>query len=175
MQASANGGGAPRQEVLACTGRSAGGLLMGAVLNARPDLFCACIAGVPFVDVLTTMADPSIPLTTQEWEEWGNSNEAEFHAYMASYSPVDNVTAQPYPALLVTAGLHDPRVQYWEPAKWVARLRERNTGDKPILLKTELDAGHFSASDRYKLLRERAFEYSFLLWRLGRAPPPPQQ
>lgn len=154
---------------LACMGRSAGGLLMGAVINMRPDLFRVCLAGVPFVDVLTTMCDPSIPLTTLEWEEWGNTNEEKYFDYIASYSPMDNITAQDYPATLVTAGLHDPRVAYWEPAKWVARLRTHNTGKLPLLLKTELDAGHFSASDRYRLLRERAFEYTFLLDQLGRA------
>eukprot|EP00658_Telonema_sp_P-2_P046316 TRINITY_DN3444_c0_g1_i2.p1 TRINITY_DN3444_c0_g1~~TRINITY_DN3444_c0_g1_i2.p1 ORF type:complete len:333 (+),score=77.72 TRINITY_DN3444_c0_g1_i2:90-1088(+) len=152
---------------LAICGRSAGGLLMGAVLNLRPDLFKVAVAGVPFVDVLTTMSDASIPLTTGEWEEWGNPNEAKYYEYMKSYSPYDNLTAQEYPSILVTAGLHDPRVAYWEPAKWVARLRDLKTDNNPCLFKCDLSSGHFSASDRYKNLRERAFEYSFLLDQLG--------
>ena len=156
---------------LGITGRSAGGLLMGAVLNSRPDLFAAAVAGVPFVDVLTSMCDPSIPLTTGEWEEWGNPNEAEYFAYMASYSPVDNVASgRAYPPVLVTAGLHDPRVAYWEPAKWVQRLRQAaGGGGQAVLLRVELEAGHFSASDRFKVLKERAFEFAWLLSRLGRA------
>jgi len=149
-------------------GRSAGGLLVGAVLNGRPDLFKAAVAGVPFVDVMTTMCDPSIPLTVVEWEEWGNPNEAKYFAYMKSYSPVDNVVKLAYPALLVTAGLNDPRVQYWEPLKWVAKLRAAKTNDAaPLLLKVDMEAGHFSASDRYKYLKEAAFDYAFLLDQLG--------
>ena len=148
---------------LAINGRSAGGLLMGAVLNMRPDLFAVCIAGVPFVDLMATMCDSTIPLTVMEWEEWGNPNIEKYFDYMMQYSPMDNVTAQDYPATLVTAGLNDPRVAYWECCKWVAKLRDKKTNDKKLLLKTEMSAGHFSASDRYKYLRERAFEYAFLL------------
>ena len=148
---------------IAIEGRSAGGLLMGAVLNMRPDLFNVAIAGVPFVDVMTTMSDPSIPLTVVEWEEWGNPNEEKFHDYMNSYSPIENVIEQRYPNILITAGLHDPRVAYWEAMKWCATLREKASNDSGlILLKTDLEAGHFSASDRYKYLKEKAFEYAFL-------------
>ena len=149
--------------MMATTGRSAGGLLMGACLNMRPDLFRVAIAGVPFVDLMTTMCDASIPLTVVEWEEWGNPNEREFYEYMRAYSPIDNVKAQDYPALLITAGLNDPRVAYWEPAKWTARLRAMKTDGNNLFLKTEMSSGHFSASDRYKYLKERAFEYTFLL------------
>ena len=150
-------------ESIAIEGRSAGGLLIGAVLNMRPDLFNVAIAGVPFVDVMTTMCDPSIPLTVVEWEEWGNPNEEKFHDYINSYSPIDNVVEQRYPNILITTGLHDPRVAYWEGMKWCATLREKATSDSGlILLKTDIEAGHFSASDRYKYLREKAFEYAFL-------------
>jgi oligopeptidase B len=144
-------------------GGSAGGLLMGAVVNLRPDLFHGAIAAVPFVDVVTTMLDESIPLTTFEWDEWGDPREPEYYEYMLSYSPYDNITAQPYPNLLVTAGLHDSQVQYWEAAKWVARLRRHHTGDERILLRTNLDAGHGGAAGRYQRWREIAFEYAFLL------------
>ncbi|MBY0505422.1 MAG: S9 family peptidase [Bryobacteraceae bacterium] len=150
-------------EKLAIMGRSAGGLLMGAVLNERPDLFQAAIAGVPFVDVLNTMLDASLPLTVGEYEEWGNPNEAEAYHYMKSYSPYDNVAPQDYPHLLVLAGLNDPRVQYWEPAKWVAKLRATKLGDREVLLKTEMGAGHFGPSGRYERFKETAFEYAFLL------------
>ena len=153
-------------EKLAIEGRSAGGLLMGAVLNMRPDLFKVAIAGVPFVDVVNSMCDPSIPLTTGEWEEWGNPNEAKFFDYMLSYSPYDNVREQPYPNILIPCGLHDPRVAYWEPAKWASKLRTLKTDKNDILLKTELEAGHFSASDRYKYYREKSFEQSFVLQHL---------
>ena len=160
---------------LAIEGRSAGGLLMGAALNLRPDLFRACVAGVPFVDVINTMSDPGIPLTVTEWEEWGNPNEQESFAYMKRYSPYDNIgtsrSGGRLPALLVTAGLHDPRVAYWEPAKWVAKLRAHKeaSGDDAhrVLLKTDLSSGHFSASDRYKYLREKAIEHAFVLRELG--------
>ena len=135
---------------LAITGRSAGGLLVGAVLNMAPELFKVAIAGVPFVDLMVTMCDATIPLTVTEWEEWGNPNNATYYEYMKSYSPMDNIKPADLPALLVTAGLFDPRVAYWEPAKWVARLREAQTNDAPIILKMDLDSGHFSASDRYK-------------------------
>lgn len=150
----------PRQ--LACEGRSAGGLLMGAVLNMRPDLFQVAIAGVPFVDVMTTMCDPSIPLTTGEWEEWGNPNEYKYYDYMLSYSPIDNVRAQQYPNIMIQAGLHDPRVAYWEPAKWVAKLRAHKTDHNELLLNMDLESGHFSAKDRYKYWRESAIQQAFV-------------
>lgn len=152
---------------LAAEGRSAGGLLMGAVVNMRPDLFKVVVAGVPFVDVMNTMSDPSIPLTTGEWEEWGNPNEAEFFDYMLSYSPYDNVRNQPYPHILITGGLYDPRVAYWEPVKWASKLRTMKTDSNEVLVKMDLEAGHFSASDRYKYLREKAFEQAVVLDKLG--------
>ncbi|KAG5485513.1 hypothetical protein LSCM1_07599 [Leishmania martiniquensis] len=148
--------------LLACEGRSAGGLLVGAVLNMRPDLFKVALAGVPFVDVMTTMCDPSIPLTTGEWEEWGNPNEHKYYDYMLSYSPIDNVRAQSYPNIMVQAGLHDPRVAYWEPAKWVSKLREKKTDDNEILLNMDMESGHFSAKDRYKFWRELAIQQAFV-------------
>ena len=151
----------PRRLVI--SGRSAGGLLMGAVTNMRPELFAGVVAGVPFVDVVNTMLDASIPLTVIEWEEWGNPAEPEYYHYMKSYSPYDNVEAKDYPAILATAGLNDPRVQYWEPAKWVAKLRACKSDDNPLLLKTEMGAGHFSKSGRYDYLEEIAFEYAFIL------------
>lgn len=154
---------------LAIEGRSAGGLLMGAVTNMRPDLFHAVLMGVPFVDCLTTMLDPTIPLTTIEWEEWGNPAQQEYYDYMKSYSPVDNVAAQDYPNILVTAGLHDPRVGYWEPAKLVAKLRSTKTDTNLLLLKCELGAGHFSVTGRFERLKETAFEYAFLLKCAGMA------
>lgn len=154
-------------ERLVARGGSAGGLLMGAVANLRPDLFAAIVAEVPFVDVLTTMLDEALPLTVTEWEEWGNPQEREFYDYMKTYAPYDNVSEQPYPAMLVTAGLNDPRVSYWEPAKWVARLRERSTSDKPILLKTEMGAGHGGPSGRYDAWKDEAFVYAFILDQLG--------
>jgi oligopeptidase B len=155
---------------LAIAGGSAGGLLMGAVINMRPDLFRATIARVPFVDVVNTMLDASIPLTVTEWEEWGNPNERHFFDVMKAYSPYDNVKAQAYPNLLVIAGLNDPRVQYWEPAKWTAKLRATKTGDAWLLLKTDMGAGHGGNSGRYGKLEDRAFQYAFLLDRLGVAP-----
>ena len=150
---------------MATIGRSAGGLLMGAMTNMYPDLFKAIVADVPFVDLMNTMCDPTIPLTVTEWEEWGNPNEAKYFDYMMSYSPYDNVVKKKYPAMLVTAGLNDPRVAYWEPAKWVAKLRElKENGDEtPLYLKTDMSAGHFSASDRYKYIKETAFEFSFII------------
>ncbi len=144
-------------------GGSAGGLLVGAVVNDRPDLFRGVIAAVPFVDVVTTMLDESIPLTTAEYDEWGNPNDPEYYEYMLSYSPYDNVRAQEYPHMLVTSGLHDSQVQYWEPTKWVARLRDYHTGDQDILLYTNMEAGHGGASGRFHRLRELAMEYAFLL------------
>ncbi len=146
-----------------CGGGSAGGLLMGAVLNMRPDLFHGAIAHVPFVDVVTTMLDESIPLTTGEYDEWGDPRQKDFYEYILSYSPYDNVTAQAYPHLLVTTGLHDSQVQYWEPAKWVARLRDLSTSDNRLLMKTNMGAGHGGASGRYERYREVALDYVFLI------------
>ncbi len=152
---------------LAISGGSAGGLLMGAVINLRPDLFKAVVAQVPFVDVVTTILDPSLPLSVMEWEEWGNPNNKTYYDYMKSYSPYDNVEAKDYPALLITAGLNDPRVSYWEPAKWTAKLRDLKTDDNLLLLKTNMGAGHGGASGRYERLKEIAFEYAFLLEQWG--------
>jgi oligopeptidase B len=150
-------------EKLFAMGRSAGGLLMGAISNMRPDLFKGIVAEVPFVDVMTTMLDASIPLTTGEYDEWGNPDQKEFHDYMLSYSPYDNVERKPYPAMLITGGLHDSQVQYWEPAKWAAKLRELKTDKKRLLLKTNMDAGHGGASGRFRRHHETAFSYVFLL------------
>jgi oligopeptidase B len=144
-------------------GGSAGGLLMGAVVNMRPDLFTGVIAEVPFVDVVTTMLDESIPLTTSEYDEWGDPNVKEYYDYMLSYSPYDNVEAKAYPHLLVTTGLHDSQVQYWEPAKWVAKLRAIKTDSNRLLLKTNMDAGHGGTSGRLRRYRETALNYAFLL------------
>ena len=155
-------------------GGSAGGLLMGAVINMRPELFNGVIAGVPFVDVITTMLDASIPLTTSEYDEWGNPNDTTYYRYMLSYSPYDNVQRKAYPNLLVTAGLHDSQVQYFEPAKWVARLRAMKTDTNRLILRTNMEAGHGGASGRYKRWRDVAFEYAFLLDLAGLAQAPPQ-
>ena len=144
-------------------GGSAGGLLIGAVINMRPDLFHGVIADVPFVDVVTTMLDESIPLTTSEYDEWGNPNDPEYYRYMLSYSPYDNVEAKEYPNMLVTSGLHDSQVQYWEPTKWVAKLRAKKTGDNMLVLKTNMEAGHGGASGRYDRFKEVALRYAFLL------------
>ncbi len=153
---------------LAARGGSAGGLLMGAVANLRPDLFRAIVAEVPFVDCLTTILDETLPLTITEWEEWGDPvHDADVYALMKSYSPYDNVAAQDYPALLVTGGLNDPRVQYWEPAKWVAKLRSTKTDDRLLVLKMEMDAGHSGPSGRYDAWRDEAFVLAFLLDQLG--------
>mmetsp|Transcript_9927 Transcript_9927/g.10031 ORF Transcript_9927/g.10031 Transcript_9927/m.10031 type:complete len:772 (+) Transcript_9927:26-2341(+) len=152
---------------LGIVGRSAGGLLIGAVVNMAPELFKVAVADVPFVDVMNTMSDPTIPLTVTEWEEWGNPNQEKYFDYMLSYSPYDNVKKQTYPSMLVTAGLNDPRVAYWEPAKWVAKLRELKTNKSPLYFKTDLSTGHFSASDRYKYIRENAFEEAFMLDQIG--------
>ena len=149
-------------EKLFAMGGSAGGLLMGAVANLRPDLFRAIIASVPFVDVVTTMLDASIPLTTSEYDEWGDPNRPDCYEYMLSYSPYDNVRAKDYPALLVTTGLHDSQVQYFEPAKWVARLRALKTDSNLLLLRTNMEAGHGGASGRFRRLEETAFQYAFL-------------
>ncbi len=152
---------------LVINGGSAGGLLMGAVTNIRPDLFKVVIAKVPFVDVINTMLDASIPLTTMEYEEWGNPNDREYFDYMLSYSPYDNTEAKNYPNMLITAGLNDPRVQYWEPAKWTAKLRALKTDNNVLLLKTNMGAGHGGASGRYDYLKEIAFEYAFVFDMLG--------
>ncbi len=144
-------------------GGSAGGLLMGVIVNMAPELYNGVVAQVPFVDVVTTMLDDSIPLTTGEFDEWGNPNEKEFYDYMKSYSPYDNVIAQDYPNLLVTTGLHDSQVQYFEPAKWVAKLRELKTNDNLLLLNINMDAGHGGASGRFEALKEVAKEYAFML------------
>ncbi len=159
--------GYTRPDRLAIMGGSAGGLLMGAVTNMRPDLFEAVVAQVPFVDVINTMLDASIPLTVIEYEEWGNPNEPKYYDYMLSYSPYDNVEARAYPNMLVMAGLNDPRVMYWEPAKWVARLRATKTDDNRLLLKTQMGAGHAGPSGRYDYLHEIAFVYAFILDMIG--------
>lgn len=148
-------------------GGSAGGLLMGAVVNMRPDRFRGVIAAVPFVDVVTTMLDESIPLTTGEFDEWGNPKEKAYYDYMLSYSPYDNVVAQAYPAMLVTTGLHDSQVQYWEPAKWVAKLRATKTDNKLLFLKTDMQAGHGGKSGRFNAIYDTALEYAFMLDLLG--------
>ncbi len=150
-------------------GGSAGGLLMGVVVNEAPELWRGVVAAVPFVDVITTMLDDTIPLTTSEYDEWGNPLEKAAYDYMLSYSPYDNVTAQDYPALLVTAGLHDSQVQYWEPAKWVAKLRAMKTDDNILLLHTNMDAGHGGKSGRYRSLEETALEFAFCLDLAGRS------
>jgi oligopeptidase B len=141
---------------------------MGAVAQLRPDLFRAVVAEVPFVDVLTTMLDPSLPLTVTEWDEWGNpADDRTTYDYMKSYSPYDNVAAEDYPAFFVTAGLNDPRVSYWEPAKWVAKLRATKTDDHLLVLKTEMGAGHGGPSGRYDAWRDEAFVMAFVLRELG--------
>lgn len=148
-------------------GGSAGGLLMGAVINQAPQLFKAVIAAVPFVDVVSTMLDESIPLTTGEYDEWGNPNNEEYYHYMLSYSPYDQVRHQEYPNLLITTGLHDSQVQYWEPAKWCAKLRKYKKGNSLVLMYTNMSSGHGGASGRFEALKETAMEYSFLLWQAG--------
>jgi oligopeptidase B len=150
-------------EHLFASGGSAGGLLMGAVVNMRPDLYKGVIAEVPFVDVVTTMLDESIPLTTGEFDEWGNPKNLESYMYMLEYSPYDQVKPQDYPNMLVTTGLHDSQVQYWEPAKWVAKLRELKTDNNTLLLRTNMETGHGGASGRFKVYRETAQEYAFIL------------
>jgi len=159
---------------LSVEGRSAGGLLVTAALNIRPDLFTAAVAAVPFVDVLETMSDPSIPLTIPEWEEWGNPNSERYFEYVESYSPINNIRRQPYPSVLITGGLYDPRVPYWEPTKYAQVLREKRTNldsdGKKVLLHVNLNAGHFSFSGRYEELEQVAFEQAWLLSELGLAP-----
>lgn len=149
-------------------GGSAGGLLMGAVANLRPELFAGIIAAVPFVDALNTMSDESLPLTPPEWPEWGNPlTDPQAYDQIAAYSPYDNIAPRPYPAILATGGLSDPRVTYWEPAKWVARLRPASTSGRPILLKMNMEAGHSGASGRFDELRETALDYAFAIWAVG--------
>src|SRR5690606_25202446 len=153
------------------SGGSAGGEIIGAVINFDPQLWDAGVAHVHFVDVLASNLDASLPLTPGEWPEWGNpiEDKAAFEL-IRSYSPYDNVTAQGYPPLLVTAGLNDPRVTYWEPAKWVAKLRELKTDDNELLLKTNMGAGHGGKSGRFESLRETAEEFAFILWQMGIEP-----
>ena len=148
---------------LYCMGGSAGGLLIGAVVNIRPDLFNGAVAQVPFVDVITTMMDESIPLTTGEFDEWGNPKDKKYYDYMLSYSPYDNVKKQAYPNMLITTGFHDSQVQYFEPAKWVAKLRELKTDNRRLLFYCEMEAGHGGKSGRFQRLKEVALEYGFLL------------
>ncbi len=156
---------------LVARGASAGGLLMGAVANLRPDLFAAVVAEVPFVDCLTTILDDSLPLTVTEWEEWGNPVEdPDVYGYMKGYSPYDNVGPKPYPRILATGGLNDPRVSYWEPAKWVQRLRASTTSQNPIYLKTDMGAGHQGPSGRYDAWKDEAFVFAFMLDALGLNP-----
>ena len=154
-------------ERLAIFGISAGGLLEGAVTNMRPDLFAGVLAHVPFVDVVSTMLDESIPLTAIEWEEWGDPRQPEPFATMLACSPYDRVSAQDYPAMLVTSGLNDRRVQHWEPTKWVAKLRATGTGEAPLLLMTHMGAGHAGSSGRYCHLEDRALDYAFVFDVLG--------
>lgn len=156
-------------EHLYAMGGSAGGLLMGAIINMEPELYHGVIAAVPFVDVVTTMLDDTIPLTTGEYDEWGNPNEKEYYDYIKSYSPYDNVVAKAYPHMYVSTGLHDSQVQYWEPAKWVAKLREYKTNDNLLFLDTNMDAGHGGASGRFEALKETAKEYAFILDLEGKA------
>ena len=144
-------------------GGSAGGLLMGAVANMNPELYRGIVAQVPFVDVVSTMLDESIPLTTNEYDEWGNPADPRYYEYMLSYSPYDNVRPQAYPAMLVTSGLWDSQVQYYEPAKWVAKLRMQKTDSNLLLLHVEMEAGHGGKSGRFQRHRETAMEYAFLL------------
>jgi oligopeptidase B len=156
-----------RTEKLAIMGGSAGGLLVGACLTMRPDLFGAVVAQVPFVDVINTMSDPTIPLTTLEYDQWGNPDNKEYFDYMMSYSPYDNIRATEYPHVLITTGLNDPRVAYWEPAKFTAKLRELKINDKTVLLRTNFGAGHAGASGRYDYLKEVASDYAFLIDKVG--------
>ena len=150
-------------ERLFAQGASAGGLLMGAVMNLQPDLWRAVVAQVPYVDVVTTMLDDTIPLTTSEFDEWGNPEEQKYYEYMLSYSPYDNVRCQDYPHMLITGGISDPRVTYWEPAKWTARLRDTKSDNNLLLLKIHMDSGHAGASGRFDRLKEMALEYAFIL------------
>ena len=148
-------------------GGSAGGLLMGAIVNMQPDLFQGVVAAVPFVDVITTMLDPSMPLTSNEWDEWGDPRKKEYYDYMLSYSPYDNVEAIEYPNMLVTTGYFDSQVQYWEPLKWVAKLRSIKPGENILYLHTNMDAGHGGKSGRFRRYREVALEYAFMFNLVG--------
>jgi oligopeptidase B len=152
---------------IVASGGSAGGLLIGAVANQRPDLYAVLIADVPFVDVVTTMLDESIPLTTLEYDEWGDPNNKDAYKYILGYSPYDNVLKQDYPAMLITTGLWDSQVQYYEPAKWTAKLRAHKTNDKPLLMHTNMDAGHGGQSGRFRRNRERAMEFAFVIDQVG--------
>jgi oligopeptidase B len=161
------GEGYTSRERLVIEGGSAGGLLMGAVANMRPPLCRVIVSRVPFVDVINTMLDASLPLTVGEWEEWGNPHVKEHYEYMKTYCPCTNLEAKEYPVMLVKTSFHDSQVMYWEPAKYVAKLRARKTGDTLLVLKTNMEAGHGGASGRYDYLREVAFDYAFVLTRLG--------
>ncbi len=162
--------GLTRRGNIVANGGSAGGMLMGVVANLAPDLFLGIIADVPFVDVLNTMLDDTLPLTPPEWPEWGDPiRSADAFAQIRSYSPYDNVEAKPYPHIFAYGGLTDPRVTYWEPAKWIARLRERNTSKNLVLLKTNMEAGHGGASGRFEALKEIALDYAFALKIAGKA------
>jgi oligopeptidase B len=169
----ARGYGNPNK--VAIEGGSAGGLLMGAVVNMRPELFRVVLSHVPFVDVMNTMLDATLPLTVAEYEEWGNPNDPEAFATMLSYSPYDNLDSlqdKPIPAMLVKTSLNDSQVMFWEPVKYVAKLRTLNTGPNPLLLHINMDAGHGGSSGRYDYLKEIAFDYAFLLTQLGIVPSP---
>ncbi len=161
--------GYTRSDRLVANGGSAGGLLMGAVANMRPDLFKAIVADVPFVDVINTLLDASLPLTAQDWEQWGNPKNPKHYAYMRSYSPYDNVERKAYPWMLVTTSVNDSQVMYWEPAKWVAKLRAMKTDTNPLYFKINLAGGHDGSSGRYDRLREVAFRYAFILDAVGLA------
>jgi len=156
-----------KNEKLVIEGGSAGGLLMGAVTNLRPDLFKVVLSHVPFVDVINTMMDPSIPLTVAEYTEWGNPSDKEYFDYMMKYSPYDNILRTNYPNILVRAGLYDPRVAYWEPAKYVAKLRDYKKDKNVLLLVTNMDAGHGGASGRYNRIKDTAFDFAFIFKILG--------
>ena len=158
---------------LAIEGGSAGGLLVGAVVNLRPDLFRVAISRVPFVDVINTMLDPTLPLTVGEFEEWGDPRVKEHYEYMVSYSPYDNIAAKAYPAMLVKTSFNDSQVMYWEPAKYVAKLRATKTDSNPLVFKVNMAGGHGGSSGRYDKLKEAAFDYAFLLTELGLAGPKP--
>jgi len=154
-------------EKLFAEGASAGGLLISAVVNMRPDLFKGVIAGVPWMDVITTMLDDSIPLTTAEFDEWGDPKKKDYYDYMLSYSPYDNVEAKDYPAIMVTTGLHDSQVQYFEPAKWVAKLRALKTDNNLLILDTDMTSGHGGASGRFEKYRRTSLEFAFMLDQVG--------
>jgi len=162
------GKGYVAKDKVCAQGGSAGGLLVGAVANMAPDRYRAIVAHVPFVDVVTTMLDESIPLTTNEFDQWGDPRQKSYYEYMLSYSPYDNVRAQDYPAMLVFTGLWDSQVQYYEPAKWVAKLRALKTDRHPLLFSIDMSAGHGGKSGRFQRYHETAREYAFLLWQLGR-------